>query len=105
MSLAARIKLVRSITAMTLGLGYNSETLIRHDIEHAEHRSEIVSTPLSHTCITALSLSWLPVCRHSSRLFSLSVIALTATCEIISICILHDNARYRDVNLYNQIDF
>ena len=103
--LAARIKLVRSITAMKFGLGYKSATLIRHDIEQAARRKQGFLTPLSHTCIAALSLSWSPVCRHSSRLFSLSVVALTATCEIISICILHDNARYRDVNLNNQIDF
>ena len=68
--------------------------------------SEIVSTPiLSHTCITASSLSWSTVGRHSSRLFSFQVIAPTATCDISWLRILNDSARSRDVNLNNQIDF
>ena len=37
---AAMIKVLRSIIAMTFGLGYKSATLIRHDIEQAARRKQ-----------------------------------------------------------------
>ena len=40
MSLAARLELGRSITAMTFGLGYKSATVNRHDIKQAARRKQ-----------------------------------------------------------------